>query len=64
MGAVLDWETYRENALQCLLAAYRVRDPDLRLALLTLAINYRTLADYADRRPESGTAHSGDHDDT
>jgi hypothetical protein len=56
-------KTHRENALHCLLAAHRVRDPALRYALLNLAINYRTLADYADRRNESGTARRGDKED-
>jgi len=59
-GVVLDRETYRENALRCLLAASKARDPALRFTLLNLAITYRRLANNADRRPESGIAHSGD----
>ena len=60
-GPGADWETYRKLALHCLRAADKVRDPGMRLALLSLATKYIALADYADRRHEHGTAHPGDY---
>jgi len=39
------------------LTADKVRDPGVRLALLSLATNYIALADYTDRRHER---HGGD----
>jgi hypothetical protein len=44
------------------MAASKACDPALRLMLLSLAFNYRTLADYVDQRSESGTEHKGDQD--
>jgi len=58
----VDGETYRKKAMNCVLAADRVRDPHVRLALQSLARNYMRLADYLDHRGERGTAQSGNQD--
>lgn len=42
-------EAYRQKALHCLRAADKVHDSSERVALLSLASNYMTLADYAGR---------------
>jgi hypothetical protein len=59
---LVDGETYRKKAQHCLLAADRARDPDVRLALQSLARSYATLADYLDR--QHGAAHSVDDQDS
>jgi hypothetical protein len=46
---VSDGEIYRKKALHCLLTADKVRDSNVRLALLQLARNYMALADYLDK---------------
>ena len=45
-----DGENYRKKALDCMLTAYKARDPGVRLALLKLARNYVALAEYLDAR--------------
>jgi len=60
LGLGLDGDTYRRKALDCVLTADKVRDPSVRLSLLSLAIDYVSLADYADQRHESGAANRGD----
>lgn len=42
-------EAYRQKALRCLRAADKVNDSGERVALLSLASNYMTLADYVGR---------------
>jgi hypothetical protein len=42
-------EAYRQKALYCLRAADKIHDSGERVALLSLASNYMTLADYAGR---------------
>jgi hypothetical protein len=42
-------EAYRQKALHCLRAADKVHDSSERVALLSLASNYMTLADYVGR---------------
>lgn len=53
-------EAYRQKALHCLRAADRVRDSGERVALLSLASNYKTLADYVGGRENCSAAHRGD----
>ena len=60
---MLDGEMYRKLAFHYLRAADKVRDPGMRLALLSLATRYIALADYPDHRHEHGTAHPGDRDE-
>ena len=45
-GVMSNRETYRQKALHCLRAADRMRDSGERVALLSLASNYMTLANY------------------
>jgi hypothetical protein len=54
-------ESYRKKALQCLRAAGEVRDSGVRIALLSLASNYKTLADYVGGRQDFLAA-PGDRD--
>jgi hypothetical protein len=53
-------EMYRKNALNCLQAAIKVRDPSERAALISIAMNFVALVDYVGRRHDYGTAHRGD----
>ena len=53
-------ETYRQKALHCLRAADTVHDSGERIALLSLATNYKTLADYVGRREGHRGEHRGD----
>jgi hypothetical protein len=54
-------EAYRQKALHCLRAADKVHDLAERIALLSLASNYMTLADYAGGH-EDGPAQRRDRD--
>jgi hypothetical protein len=54
---MVDGETYRKMALDCLRDAGKAHHPTVRLALLVLAADYVAVADYLDQRHESGTAH-------
>jgi hypothetical protein len=55
-------DAYRRKALHCLQAADRVRDSSERVALLSLASNYMTLADYVGGHEDRRTAHRDDRD--
>jgi hypothetical protein len=57
-------ETYRRNALQCLRAAGKANDSGERFALLSLASNFMTLAEYVDGRQDRRIApgNGRDHD--
>lgn len=55
-------ETYRQKALHCLRAADRMRDSSERVALLSLASNYITLANYVGDC-EDRAAHRADSSD-
>ena len=55
-------EAYRQKALHCLRAADRVHDSSERVALLSLASNYMTLADYVGGHEDCRTARRGDRD--
>ena len=55
-------EAYRQKALHCLRAADKVHDSGERIALLSLASNYMTLADYVGGHEDSRAAHRGDRD--
>jgi hypothetical protein len=55
-------EAYRQKALHCLRAADRVRDSGERVALLSVASNYMTLADYVGGHEDYGGARRGDRD--
>ena len=54
-------EAYRQKALHCLRAADKVHNSGERVALLSLASNYMTLADYVSGH-EGRTAHRDDKD--
>jgi hypothetical protein len=55
-------EAYRQKALHCLRAADKVHDSAERVALLSLASNYMTLADYVGGDEDCYTAHRRDRD--
>jgi hypothetical protein len=55
-------EAYRRKALHCLRAADRAHDSGERVALLSLASNYMTLADYVGGHEDYPTAHRRDRD--
>jgi hypothetical protein len=59
---MLNRETYRKKALECLRAADKVRIPGERAALLTVANNYMALVEYLGRRHDHGTAQGSDKD--
>jgi hypothetical protein len=59
---VLDRETYRTKALNCLRAVHSAHGPGERLTLLSLASKYMRLADYVDRCHEHDPEHRGDRD--
>ena len=52
-------EVYRQKALHCLQAAARVHHSGQRVALLSLASNYMTLADYVGGDEAYRAAHWG-----
>jgi hypothetical protein len=52
--------TYRAKALRCLRVANKVHDSGERVALLSLACNYMSLADYVGRRHEHRATHQSD----
>jgi hypothetical protein len=56
-------EAYRQKALRCLRAADKVHDSGERVALLSLASNFMTLADYVGSREDCRAAHWGDRRD-
>jgi hypothetical protein len=47
MGAAMS--EYRKKAEECLLAAEKMRDPDGRIEMLSIARNYMILADHFER---------------
>jgi hypothetical protein len=47
-GASLERDHYQKKALECFSAADRVRDPGVRLKLLTIAQQFKLLAAHAD----------------
>jgi hypothetical protein len=55
-------EAYRQKALHRLRAADKAHDSGERVALLSLASNYMTLADYVGGHEDCRTAHRGERD--
>ena len=55
-------EAYRQKALHCLQAADKVHDSGERVALLSLASTYMTLADYVGGHEDCRTAQRGERD--
>ena len=64
----MDWDYYRQKAMECLKAAERSREPTLRSELLSIAQNFMLLAkraamgrDYQSSHPPAdGGTGSGD----
>ena len=55
-------DEYLIKAVDCVAKAVLIRDPQARVAMLTIAKGYLDLADYVGARLERGTAHRDQSD--
>jgi hypothetical protein len=61
-GEMSNRDAYRQKALHCLRAADKMHGSGERVVLLSLASNYKRLADYVGGHEDCRGAHRGDRD--